>query len=241
MPSPRHQRRRCRPRADAPRWAHSHICWWRSTATTFRSISSIDRARSTPARGSNSTARRCAIAAWLLDPVVAAVRQHVFAAEKIHGDDTTVPVLAQDLVGPRPVGCGWVYVRDDRPFLGSALPAAAYFYSPDRGGQHPADHMAGFSGFLQADGYAGFEALYDIGRTNSGVPANASITEVACWAHCRRKFFDVWQATKSPVAKEALDRIAAIYVIEAKAQFAPAAERVEHRKETGPLLDAFFT
>jgi transposase len=177
----------------------------------------------------------------LLDPVVAAVRQHVFAAEKIHGDDTTVPVLAQDLVGPRPVGCGWVYVRDDRPFLGSALPAAAYFYSPDRGGQHPADHMAGFSGFLQADGYAGFEALYDIGRTNSGVPANASITEVACWAHCRRKFFDVWQATKSPVAKETLDRIAAIYVIEAKAQFAPAAERVEHRKETGPLLDAFFT
>jgi hypothetical protein len=100
--------------------------------------------------------------------------------------------------------------------------------------------MAGFSGFLQADGYAGFEALYDIGRTNPGVPANASITEVACWAHCRRKFFDVWQATKSPVAKEALDRIAAIYVIEAKAQFAPAAERVEHRKETGPLLDAFF-
>ena len=113
--------------------------------------------------------------------------------------------------------------------------------------------MAGFSGFLQADGGAcpraglrpdpgaGFEALYDIGRTNSGVPANASITEVACWAHCRRKFFDVWQATKSPVAKEALDRIAAIYVIAAKAQFAPAAERVEHRKETAPLLDAFFT
>jgi transposase len=170
-------------------------------------------------------------AAWLLDPVVAAIRQHVFAAEKIHGDDTTVPVLAPGL-GRTKTGRLWVYVRDDRPFVGSAPPAAAYFYSPDRGGQHPADHMAGFSGFLQADGYAGFEALYDIGR--------ASITEVACWAHCRRKFFDVWQATKSPVAKEALDRIAAIYVIETKAQFAPIAERVEHRKETGPLLDAFF-
>jgi transposase len=170
-------------------------------------------------------------AAWLLDPVVAAIRQHVFAAEKIHGDDTTVPVLAPGL-GRTKTGRLWVYVRDDRPFVGSAPPAAAYFYSPDRGGQHPADHMAGFSGFLQADGYAGFEALYDIGRT--------SITEVACWAHCRRKFFDVWQATKSPVAKEALDRIAAIYVIETKAQFAPIAERVEHRKETGPLLDAFF-
>ena len=152
----------------------------------------------------------------------------------------TVPVLAPGL-GRTKTGRLWVYVRDDRPFLGSAPPAAAYFYSPDRGGQHPADHMAGFSGFLQADGYAGFEALYDSGRTNPGVPANASITEVACWAHCRRKFFDVWQATKSPVAKEALDRIAAIYVIEAKAQFAPPAERVEHRKETGRLLDAFFT
>ena len=103
-------------------------------------------------------------AAWLLDPVVAAIRQHVFAAEKIHGDDTTVPVLAPGL-GRTKTGRLWVYVRDDRPFVGSAPPAAAYFYSPDRGGQHPADHMAGFSGFLQADGYAGFEALYDIGRT----------------------------------------------------------------------------
>ncbi len=98
-------------------------------------------------------------AAWLLDPVVAAIRQHVFAAEKIHGDDTTVPVLAPGL-GRTKTGRLWVYVRDDRPFLGAAPPAAAYFYSPDRGGQHPADHMAGFSGFLQADGYAGFEALY---------------------------------------------------------------------------------
>jgi hypothetical protein len=65
--------------------------------------------------------------------------------------------------------------------------------------------MAGFNGFLQADGYSGFDALYDAGRANSGILANTSITEVACWAHCRRKFFDVWQATKSPVAKEALD------------------------------------
>jgi transposase len=171
--------------------------------------------------------------------VVATIRNHVFAAEKIHGDDTTVPVLAPGL-GRTSTGRLWVYVRDDRPFLGAAPPAAAYFYSPDRGGKHPAAHMAGFNGFLQADGYSGFDALYDAGRTNSGILANTSITEVACWAHCRRKFFDVWEATKSPVAKEALDRIAAIYVIETKAQFAPIAERVEYRKETGPLLDAFF-
>jgi transposase len=173
-------------------------------------------------------------AAWLLDPVVAAVRRHVFAAEKIHGDDTTVPVLAPGL-GRTAIGRLWVYVRDDRLFCGSAAPAAAYFYSPDRGAEHPTAHMASFSGFLQADGYAGFQGLYNPARTRPG-----PIIEVACWAHCRRKFFVVWEATKSPVAKEALDRIAAIYAIEDKARFAPAAERVEHRKETAPLLDAFF-
>ena len=88
---------------------------------------------------------------------------------------------------------------------------------------------------LQADGYSGFEALYDANRTNPG-----PITEVACWAHCRRKFFNVWGDTQSPAAKEAIDRIAAIYVIEAKIRFAPHEERLAQRAETGPLLDAFF-
>src|SRR6201994_4778355 len=127
-------------------------------------------------------------AAWLLAPVVAAIRRHVFAAEKIHGDDTTVPVLAPGL-GRTATGRLWVYVRDDRLFAGPAAPAAAYFYSPDRGAEHPAVHMVGFTGFLQADGYAGFEGLYSPARTKPG-----PITEVACWAHCRRKIFDVWAA-----------------------------------------------
>jgi transposase len=174
-------------------------------------------------------------AAWLLDPVVAGIRKHVFAAEKIHADDTTVPVLEPGL-GRTKTGRLWVYVRDDRPFCGEAPPAAAYFYSPDRGGEHPTAHMATFTGFLQADGYAGFDSLYNPARSKPG-----PITEVACWAHCRRKIFDVWEATKSPVAKEALDRIAAVYAIEDKARFAPVAERVEHRKETAPLLEKFFT
>jgi transposase len=173
-------------------------------------------------------------AAWLLDPVVAAIRKHVFAAEKIHGDDTTVPVLTPGL-GRTATGRLWTYVRDDRLFAGPAPPAAAYFYSPDRGGEHPAAHLAGSTGLLQADGYGGFDALYHPARTKPG-----PITEVACWAHCRRKFYDVWQATKSPVAKEALDRIAAVYVIEDKARFAPVAQRVEHRRETAVLLDALF-
>jgi hypothetical protein len=173
-------------------------------------------------------------ATWLLDPIVAGIRRHVFAAEKIHGDDTTVPVLSPGL-GRTKTGRLWVYVRDDRPFAGTAPPAAVYFYSPARGGEHPANHLAGFTGFLQADGYAGYEALCDLARMEPG-----PITEVACWAHCRRKFFDVWETSKSPAAQDAIDRIAAFYAIEAKARFAPITERVEHRAETGPLLDSFF-
>ena len=178
-------------------------------------------------------------AAWLLDPVVAAIRRHVFAAEKIHGDDTTVPVLSPGL-GRTKTGRLWVYVRDDRPFCGMAPPAAAYFYSPDRGGEHPAAHLASFTGFLQADGYAGFEALYRPRHVAPGLIADGGIVEVACWAHCRRKFFDVWVGKKSAVAKEAIDRIAAFYEIEAKARFAPAAERLVHRAEAIPLLAGFF-
>ena len=156
-------------------------------------------------------------AAWLLDPVVDGIRRHVFAAEKIHGDDTTVPVLAPGL-GRTRTGRLWVYVRDDRPFCGAAPPAAAYFYSPDRGGEHPATHMAGFNGFLQADGYAGsrrctIRAADPSSRQHldhrSGMLGALPPEVLRCVG-----------STKSPVAKEALDRIAAIYVIETKAQFA---------------------
>ena len=108
-------------------------------------------------------------AVWLLQPIVEGIRRQVFAAEKIHGDDTPVPVLEPGL-GRTRTGRLWVYVRDDRPFCGPAPPAAAYFYSPDRGGEHPAAHLANFRGFLQADGYSGFAALYESrGRPNRGV------------------------------------------------------------------------
>jgi len=173
-------------------------------------------------------------AAWLLDPLVEAIRRHVFAGDKIHGDDTTVPVLRPGL-GRTGTARLWIYVRDDRPFCGDAAPAAAYFYSPDRGGAHPRAHLANFAGFLQADAYAGFAALYDEARIRPG-----PITEVACWAHCRREFFDQWEHHKSPVAREALDRIAAIYAIEARAAFAPADERVAHRRDAAVLIEAFF-
>ena len=165
---------------------------------------------------------------------MAAIRAHVFAAEKIHGDDTTVPVLAPGL-GRTKTGRLWAYVRDDRPFCGAAPPAAAYFYSPDRTAAHPAAHMASFTGLLQADGYSGFQKLYGPARTKPG-----PIIEVACWAHTRRGFFDEWEHRKSPTAKQALDRIAAVYTVEARAAFAPVSERAVRRRETAALLDAFF-
>jgi transposase len=156
------------------------------------------------------------------------------------GDDTPVPVLEPGL-GRTRTGRLWVYVRDDRPFCGLARPAAAYFYSPDRGAEHPARHLAGCAGFLQADAqadaYAGFEALYDQRRRAPGITA---ITAVACWSHSRRNIFRVWETTKSPVAKAGLDQIALIYAIADKARFAPPAERVAHRAATIPLLNAFF-
>jgi hypothetical protein len=178
-------------------------------------------------------------AVWLLRPIVEGIRRQVFAAEKIHGDDTPVPVLEPGL-GRTRTGRLWVYVRDDRPFCGPAPPAAAYFYSPDRGGEHPAVHLADFRGFLQADGYSGFAALYEPRQAEPGAAATAAITEVACWSHCRRKIFDVWETTKSSVAKAALDQIAELYLIEDKARFAPPAERLAHRAAAIPLLDAFF-
>jgi transposase len=115
-----------------------------------------------------------------LAPLVELIRRHVFAAERIHGDDTTVPVLAK---GRTITGRLWTYVRDDRPFAGPDPPAAVFYYSRNRNGEHPARHLAGYAGILQADAYAGFGDLYD------GKRKPKPITEAACWSHGRRKFF----------------------------------------------------
>jgi transposase len=116
-------------------------------------------------------------AAASLMPLVEAVRAHAFAALRLHGDDTTVPVLAKERTR---IGRLWVYVRDDRPFAGPAPPAAAFFYSPDREGIHPERHLAGFTGILQADAYGGFNRLYEPKREPG------PILEAACWAHTIR-------------------------------------------------------
>jgi transposase len=141
--------------------------------------------------------------ARLVRPLVDAVGAHVMAAERIHADDTTVPVLDPGR-GNTKTGRLWCYVRDDRPFGGAAPPAVRYHYSPDRKGEHPRSNLAGFRGILQADGYKGYAGLYQSG-----------VTEAACMAHCRRPFFDLQASHGSPLALEALQRIAALYEIEA--------------------------
>jgi transposase len=145
-----------------------------------------------------------ACAATLM-PLVEVIRRHVFAAERIHADDTTVPVLAK---GKTRTGRLWIYVRDDRPFAGPDPPAAAFFYSPDRGGEHPEAHLANYAGLMQADAYAGFNRLYEASRKRGPV------IEAACWAHARRKFFDLARLQKAPIAIEAVTRIDALFAIE---------------------------
>src|SRR6266849_9366524 len=154
---------------------------------------------------------RSTLAEWvggccrLLQPLVETVRRHVMVADKLHGDDTPVPVLAPGL-GKTKTGRLWTYVRDDRP-AGDGTPPAVWFCdSPDRKGEHPKEHLRSASGTLQADGYAGFEQIYETGR----------IQEAACWAHVRRKFYDLQTAHKSPVAIEAIERIAGLYAIESE-------------------------
>ena len=168
-------------------------------------------------------------ASQLLQPLVEALRRHVMGAAKLHADDTPVPVLAPGL-GRTKTGRLWTYVRDDRP-AGDATPPGVWFaYSPDRKGEHPQGHLRHFAGTLQADGYAGFDQVYETGR----------IREAACWAHVRRKFYDLQVAHKSPIAQEALERIAALYAIEKEIRGRPPDERREIRQTRArPLLESF--
>jgi transposase len=144
--------------------------------------------------------------------------------------DTPVPVLAK---GKCRTGRLWVYVRDDRPFGGKAAPAAALFYSPDRGGVHPAQHLADYAGLMQADAYAGFNKLYEASRKPG------PIIEAMCWAHARRKFFDIARIDKAPIAIEAVERIDALFDIERDINGKPPPERVRIRQEhSRPLVVA---
>ncbi|HEV2400822.1 MAG TPA: IS66 family transposase [Candidatus Sulfotelmatobacter sp.] len=162
----------------------------------------------------------------LLQPLVEALRRHVMSAEKLHADDTPVPVLAPGL-GKTKLGRLWTYVRDDRPAGDQTPPAVWFAYSPDRKGEHPQAHLNNFTGMLEADAYAGFGQLYETGR----------IQEVACWAHVRRKFYDLHVAHNSPVAQEALRRIGELYAVEGDIRGKQPEERRRVRNERSrPLL-----
>ena len=157
-----------------------------------------------------------------LAPLLTLIRAHVMAAERIHGDDTTVPVLAK---GKTITGRLWVYLRDDRPFGGRAPPAAMFFYSRDRSGMHPAQHLAGYGGILQADAYAGFNDLYASERKPD------PIVEALCWAHGRRKLFELAEVAHAPLAIEAVRRIDAIFDVERGINGLPPSQRLAVRRE----------
>jgi len=163
-----------------------------------------------------------------LMPLVDVIRTHVFAAERIHADDTTVPVLAK---GKTRTGRLWTYVRDDRPFAGPDPPAAMFFYSRDRGGEHPEQHLASYAGLMQADAYAGFTKLYEANRKPG------PIIEAACWAHGRRKFFDLARLNKAPIAAAAVERIDVLFAIEREINGLTPPERARVRQERSrPLM-----
>ncbi len=157
-----------------------------------------------------------------LMPLVGAIETHVFAAARIHADDTPVPVLAK---GKTRTGRLWTYVRDDRPFGGPDPPAALFFYSRDRSGIRPEEHLRAYAGLMQADAYAGFNRLYEPSRKP------APIIEAACWAHARRKFFDLARIAKAPIALEAIERIDALFAIEREINGASAERRLTVRNE----------
>jgi transposase len=160
----------------------------------------------------------------LLTPLANALNRYVLAGSKLHADDTPVPVL-QPGRGTTKHGRLWTYVRDDRA-RASSDPAAVWFaYSPDRKGIHPHTHLRHFNGVLQADGYAGFDRLFN--ETDPQHP----IKEAACWAHARRKFYDIHQATQSPIALEALKRIGELYAIEDQIRGQPPELRQQARAQ----------
>jgi transposase len=179
--------------------------------------------------------------ATVLRPLHALIERHVLAAERLHGDDTTVPILAK---GQTIKGHIWTYVRDDRPFGGRVPPAALYYASRDRRHEHPTRHLQGFTGILQADAYSGYNELYDPSR------AAGAITPALCWAHARRQFFELADiaaharrgkdaAAISPVALEAVRRIDALFDIERGIVGQSAEERLRVRwEQSAPLLAA---
>src|SRR3954447_22594422 len=170
-------------------------------------------------------------ACWWLEPLWRLLRRHVMVSTRIFADDTVLPVLDPGR-GRTKTGRLWGYAIDDRPWGGGTPPAVVYLYAEDRKGEHPAAHLAGFRGVLQVDGYGGFKRLLE-----NRPPGEIRLA--FCWAHCRRRFYEIHRATGSPLAEEALRRIGALYAIEAEVRGRPAEERrAAWRERSGPVVEA---
>jgi transposase len=200
-----------------------HIPLYRQSQIYAREGVEIDRATLAEWVGSVSS---------LVDPLLSSLADYVMAAQKLHADDTPFPVLAPG-TGKTKTGRLWTYVRDDGPSGSTDPPAVLFRYSPDRKGERPREHLRDFRGILQADGYAGFKGLYDREKE--------PLLEAACWAHARRKFFDIHAATASPIAFEALERIGALYKIEAEIRGkAPNERKASRQVHAAPLLQDLY-
>jgi transposase len=169
--------------------------------------------------------------AKILQPLIESLQKEVFSSSHIHGDDTPIKVLAPGL-GKTKTGRIWTYVRDGRPHGEIRPPAVCYFYSPDRKGERPKEHLKDFSGVLHADAYSGYNQLYQ-----SQANSEARITEAACWAHTRRKFYEITVAgDKASIAISVLEQIAEVYKIESEIRGLDAEERKQHREERSEEL-----
>ncbi len=167
--------------------------------------------------------------AAILMPLVEEIEKHVMAAERVHADDTTVPVLAR---GKCRTGRLWAYVRDDKPFSGEAAKAALLYYSPDRGAEHPERHLVNYTGLMQDDAYSGYNGLYVEGRQPG------PITEASCWAHGRRKFYDLAELRRAPLAIEAVRRIDELFATEREINGKPPDQRLAVRQDRSkPLVE----
>ena len=183
----------------------------------------------------------CGRAMKTLSPLIERIEANIMGSDLLHADDTPIRVLDRSL---RDKGLGrgvrqgriWAYVRDQRPWAGSAPPGAIYYFAPDWKEEHVLNHLANASGILQADGYKGYAKLYE--PEPDGTPR---LREAACWAHLRRDFHDFWTSTKSEIAREALDRIGKLYDIERDISGQPANVRlVARQKFSQPKVEAFF-
>lgn len=177
-------------------------------------------------------------AAWWVVPLAELIGTQVMAAPIIHTDDTPIAVLAPGN-GKTRTGRLWAYVVDERPWQGKRPPAAYYRFSADRRGERPRDHLAGFRGVIQADAFSGYEALTRSSSASNRDGRGPPLAHAACWAHARRKFYEVFESTKSPIAEEALKRIGELYQIEAAITGHSAETRLAARQDRGvAILDA---